>query len=562
MSIHTLLRYVISSLLLQIFTASALAYDFSASTSTGALIYYNVLPGSAVEVTYDTRFKPTPSYRNKIEIPSKVVFDGQEYTVTRIGERAFFDCRELNGLVIPSTVAEIGRWAFAWCDALANVSLPNALTSVSADAFDGCYALAKIDLSGESFSSIDGVVFSNDRSKLVVFPPAYEGSYDVPATTTEISDRAFGGCAFVSEVTLPKEMHKIGKHAFYYCNWLRKINVPSTVTSIGDGAFGDCASLSDINVSESNSSFSSHRGILYDKDFTTLIQCPGGASDDADIPATVKTIGKQAFFRNLGMPTIALPEGVATICEGSFLDSQSLAALQMPSTVKKIESMAVAMCPSLTAVYADMPDPSLVELGDEVFAETDLDKCVLYVPMGSSMKYRNAPQWNAFRQIYEVDGLKEQSISWLGQTDSIDFNTQSVRLEAVASSGLPVKYTISPKSEGFGYISGDTLVVIHPGEISVTAFQTGNNSFYPAPPVTYVFRSNQSGIQSPETDNVKVYGSIGRIIIKGSEANNLVRIFSVSGVLIYSGYDADVPVDARGIYIVAVRGRSYKVAVR
>lgn len=562
MSIHTLLRYILSSLLIQIFAMPASAYDFSSSNSKGVLIYYNVLPGSELEVTYETRFKPTSSYIGVIEIPSTVIYEGQEYAVARIGDRAFFDCRELNEVIIPSAVSEIGKWAFAWCDALTGISLPSALTSVSADAFDGCYALTTINSSGENFSSVDGVAFSNDRSKLVVFPPAYEGSYDVPESTTEISDRAFGGCSFIRHVTLPPYVNTIGKHAFYYCNWLREINIPASVINIGDGAFEDCASLAAIAVSDNNNTFSSHRGLLYDKGISTLIQCPGAFSDDADIPSSVQIIGKYSFFRNIGMPTISLPEGIHTISEGAFLDCQAIAAIQLPSTVKKIESMAMAMCPSLTAVYAEMSDPSVVELGEEVFAETNLDECMLYVPKGTSMKYRSAPQWSGFKHIYETEGLKQQTISWLGQSDSIDHVTSSVHLDAVSSSGLPVKYIISPQSDGYGYISGDTLIITHPGEIAVTAFQAGSNSFYPAPPSTYVFHNDQSGIQSPAIDDLKVYGSVGRIIIKGKDTDERVRIFSVTGVQIYSGCDTDVPMDVRGVYIVTVRGQSYKVAVR
>ena len=562
MPVNTIYKCLSAALMLNILPMSASAYDFSVPNSAGDTIYYNVVSSKEVEVTCKTRFLSTPSYTDHVKIPSTVSHEGTEYEVTSIGERAFFDCRGLEKLSLPDGIKSVGKWAFAWCDALSSLTLPKSVETVSADAFDGCYSLDAIYSSAQELLSDNGVLLSRDRMKLIAFPPAYEGRYDIPITAREIADHAFGGCTFLKEVTIPQYTNVIGKNAFYFCNWLKKVNIPASVTEIGDGAFADCASLISITVSSANANYSSHSGLLYDKGFTTLIQCPGAVANDVDIPSTVRTIGHYAFFRNLGISSIALPEGVTEIAEGAFLDCQSLYALQLPASIKKIGTLSISMCSRLRAIYVAMQDPSEIEMGDEVFADTDVDNCMLYVPKGTVMKYRNAPQWSRFKNVFEIGDIREQIISWEDQVDSIESYTESIQLRAVASSGLPVSYSVSPQSEGYGYISGDSLIITSMGEIAITANQNGSNTFYPAPPSTFVFHVAKSDIRSPESQELKVYGTIGKIVIKGTEEKELVRVFSVSGMMIYSGYDTEIPVDMRGVYIVSLRNQAFKVAVR
>ena len=55
--------------------------------------------------------------------------------MTAIGRRAFYDCKNLETVNIPSSVKRIGAEAFARCDALANISIPESAT-IGANAFD------------------------------------------------------------------------------------------------------------------------------------------------------------------------------------------------------------------------------------------------------------------------------------------------------------------------------------------------------------------------------------------------------------------------------------------
>jgi predicted nucleic acid-binding protein len=112
-----------------------------------------------------------------------------------IGERAFYQCSDLENIVIPSSVSRIGKWAFSGCSSLKDVT--------------------------------------------------------VPAGVTEIQDCTFKECSDMITVTIPGSVVKIGKEAFYGCHNLKAVTVPDGVLTIGNSAFGDCPELTDITIGAS-----------------------------------------------------------------------------------------------------------------------------------------------------------------------------------------------------------------------------------------------------------------------------------------------------------------------
>ena len=83
-----------------------------------------------------------------IVIPQQVTANGEQYTVTRIGEDAFGKCSNLKSIVIPDSVTRIGQYAFYGCTNLENVTLPNNLTAIEDRTFSGCSSLKSIILPG------------------------------------------------------------------------------------------------------------------------------------------------------------------------------------------------------------------------------------------------------------------------------------------------------------------------------------------------------------------------------------------------------------------------------
>ncbi len=77
-------------------------------------------------------------------IPEKVTHDGKEYSVTGIGDGAFWNCKSLTSVIIPSSVTSIGNGAFTDCLNLASIIIPNSVTSIGNAAFYKCGRLRKV----------------------------------------------------------------------------------------------------------------------------------------------------------------------------------------------------------------------------------------------------------------------------------------------------------------------------------------------------------------------------------------------------------------------------------
>ena len=102
-------------------------------------LYYNILSEKdrTIEVTYkDSNFANYIS--GDVVIPEKVRHNSLLYQVTSIGRIAFFGCKGLTSVTIPTSVTSIGAGAFKECSGLTSVTIPNSVTSIGKDAFEGC----------------------------------------------------------------------------------------------------------------------------------------------------------------------------------------------------------------------------------------------------------------------------------------------------------------------------------------------------------------------------------------------------------------------------------------
>ena len=87
--------------------SGAFAYDFEVNG-----IYYNASASSGkATVTY--RDENYNSYPGDITIPAKVNYNGVSYSVTSIGDRAFWGCTGLTSIEIPNSVTSINFATFS-----------------------------------------------------------------------------------------------------------------------------------------------------------------------------------------------------------------------------------------------------------------------------------------------------------------------------------------------------------------------------------------------------------------------------------------------------------------
>ena len=87
-----------------------------------------------------------------LNIPATVTINGTKYSVTSIGDDAFFYCTDLQSVTIPNSVTTIGDDAFAGCSSLQSVTI-NGNPKIGDDAFGGTLATVTMNLTA---SEIDG----------------------------------------------------------------------------------------------------------------------------------------------------------------------------------------------------------------------------------------------------------------------------------------------------------------------------------------------------------------------------------------------------------------------
>lgn len=129
-----------------------------------------------------------------------------------------------------------------------------------------------------------------------------------------------------------------------YCPNLVSVTIPDSVKSIY--TFVNCPKLTTIKVSESNQYFSSdEQGVLYNKDKTTLLSCPG-ALTSISIASSVTEIGRWAFATG-AITSITLPNSITTIRAQAFEDCSSLTSLSISDNISVIGDSAFSNCPNL-----------------------------------------------------------------------------------------------------------------------------------------------------------------------------------------------------------------------
>jgi hypothetical protein len=135
-----------------------------------------------------------------------------------IGWNAFESCTNLTSVHLPDTVETLGPFAFSGTG-LTNVVIGSALVELDISALGQCLNLLTISVNprNATFSDIDGVLFDNSRTSLLLYPRGRPGSYAIPGEIRNIADWAFRLSQLLSSVTVPAGVTNISDFAFYGC---------------------------------------------------------------------------------------------------------------------------------------------------------------------------------------------------------------------------------------------------------------------------------------------------------------------------------------------------------
>ncbi len=393
--------------------------------------------------------------------------------VTYIGDAFSFnnDIVDFPELQYFTSLPEIDTYAFYRCKNLRTIQLPSQITHISGSAFFSCTSLQEVT---------------------------------IPGNVKKIAEYAFNGCSGLTSLTLEEGITTIGEYAFCACRSLTQLNIPSTVKTINASSFWSCSSLNNVTVDDANTVYDSRdncNGII-----TTATNTLFLGTVATVIPSSVTAIGASAFYGNTNLSSISIPEGVLTIGGSAFSSCTALKQVSLPTTLTTISSYAFSGCRKLSSIsfptglkkidsYAfkgcdnlekiSIP-ASVTSLGGYAFSDcsyllkvavnnatplsinsttfTHRKLATLYVPKGCLQVYKNANYWKEFKYIVELsDNILTATVEpekmEPGKTASLAvsltnddfFNYGAVQMDITLPEGFPLDAnTITPTDRSTG----------------------------------------------------------------------------------------------------------------
>ena len=296
--------------------ANAIAYNFEMNG-----IYYNVInsTNNTVEVTYKIH-NSSSNYYGSVTIPETVTYGGITYSVTKIGTDAFYYCRGLTSVTIPSSVTTISSCAFSECSGLTgSLVIPNSVISIGNFAFSKCSGLTSVSIP-KSVKTVGQGAFWDCTGLTSVCISDIAAWCNISFVTSNSNPLYYAHALYlnnseVSELVIPESVNVIGNYAFEYCSGLKNVYLPNSLTEIGQMAFGGCNKLANINI-----------------------------------PNSVVYIGNSAFSGCNELTSINIPNGLSSIEFGTFSGCSKLISINIPSSVTSIGDGAFEGCSSLSSV--------------------------------------------------------------------------------------------------------------------------------------------------------------------------------------------------------------------
>lgn len=229
-------------------------------------------------------------YSGDIVIPDVVEYEGVLCNVTSIGEKAFYNCQNLESVIIGNNVISIGMNAFARCN-IKSIDIPMSVKGVDAGAFEMCSALVSVSIPN-SVAGISPYMFYHcynltsiniPNSVVLIAEHAFERcesltAIDIPNSVGYIGKNAFDGCYGLATISIPNSVKTIDNYAFWHCNSLKKVSIGSGIETINWGAFADLE-LSDVFCHAENVPNTNYNAFVGSNISATVLHVPSVAMD-------------------------------------------------------------------------------------------------------------------------------------------------------------------------------------------------------------------------------------------------------------------------------------------
>ena len=442
-------------------------------------------------------------YSGDIVVPSEITYNNVTYSVTSIGEGAFYDCTGLTSITIPNSVTSIGERAFYRCSGLKSITIPNGVTSIGDDTFSYCSGLTSVTI-GNSVTSIGDYAFYNCDVLT---------SITIPNSVKSIGYQAFQSCDGLTSVTIGNSVTSIGRYAFSGCYGLKSVTIGNSVTSIGDAAFNYCYDLTSVEFNATNCT-------------------------------SIGSSNYPAFKGCTSLSIVTIGENVKNIPAYAFYGCSNLTSITIPNSVTRIGYEAFSNCSNLTDVYCLATNVPATK--SDAFNGSYPEYMTLHVPAEAINSYKTTEPWSSFGNIVTLDG----DIVETPKCDNpvIKYNNGEIEIECETADAefvtavtnnytgnyysnnfaLTATYNISVYATATGYDNSDTVNATLCW-IECDCNDNNNNNIINIPAKAVFVTSNNGTINiscSLEGENVAVYSSDAMYVGSATIENGCATIES------------------------------------
>lgn len=206
---------------------------------------------------------------------------------------------------------------------------------------------------------------------------------------------------------------------------VKRLNIPKSVISIATGSLRH-SSLEYINVDKENTKYASdEKGLLYNKNMSSLLFCPNGLqSDELIIPDSVNdySYNSNAFTSCKKIKRIVFPKSATRICY-DFSDCTSLESVEFPDNVQNNNNQGIKFsnCTALKSVDLSNIHPLQV----------------------SGSAFKNCTSLESVTLNTEIDTITESSFYGCTSLKSIDLLNAEVTIGRSAFTGCTALSTVS-----------------------------------------------------------------------------------------------------------------------
>lgn len=490
---------------------SVSAYDFGVNGLYYRIVSFDDLTCSVVP--------GDKQYSGDIVIPDRVTYNNCELTVTQIDPNAFYMHKNVTSVKIGNSVTVIGSRAFAECSSLTTVEIGSSVKTIESSAFFNCDALVNVSMPN-SVVDIQSLAFCSCGALRKI---------TIPSSVTSIGERAFAGCGFLEDITLGNSLEIIGKDTFNGCTNLEKITIPNSVKTIGDNAFKDCGKLKDIDLGSSVEEIGSN----------AFSSC---AITEIVIPKSVKSIDGGAFSACRDLKKLTIEDGETQL----WLDYNYYHISSSPFEQNVIEGMFYD-CP-LETVYVGR-DLDVYSAADTAFDDIET---LTDVVIGNNVTIMNG---SMFRNCTNLTNLTiGSSVAEIRQS-ALEGCSNIKKIQALNPIPPVINTTNQDCFSNSTFI--DAIVYVPKGSLS--AYQNADvwKKFW------NLQETETSGIFNVNNERPQnIWVENGNIIIDKTDGN--VTIYNASGEVIRtvnSKSRVEIPVHAKGVYIVKTKDNTVKVAL-